>query len=38
MIAVMGFDGCLKYESENFEVVYLPFDLSSFERKILGAA
>lgn len=35
-IAVMGFDACLKYESNNFEVIYLPFDLSNFESKILG--
>lgn len=38
IIAVMGFDDCLKYESENFEVVYLPFELSNFESKVLGGA
>lgn len=38
IIVVMGFDGCLKYESENFEVVYSDFELSNFIRKILGIA
>lgn len=38
LIIVMGFDGCLKYESENFEVVYSDFELSNFQRKVLGIA
>lgn len=37
-IAVMSFEACLKYESKNFEVVYLPFDLANFKSKILGTA
>jgi hypothetical protein len=38
LIVVMGFDGCMKYESHNFEVIYSDFDLSNFESKILGIA
>lgn len=35
-IVVVSFDACLKYESNNFEVVYLPFSLDNFKNKILG--
>lgn len=38
IVVVMSFDACLKYESENFEVVYLPFDLFNFGSKVLGSA
>ncbi|GLC32879.1 hypothetical protein [Clostridium omnivorum] len=38
IIVVMSFEACLKYESENFEVVYLPFELTNFESKVLGSA
>lgn len=38
IIIVMGFDKKMKYESNNFEVIYSDFDLSNFESKILGIA
>lgn len=37
-IAIVSFEACLKYESNNFEVVYLPFNMENFESKILGTA
>lgn len=38
MIVIMSFNRKIRYESENFEVVYLDFSLSDFKNSILGIA